>query len=335
MRKIIVNLKEKSYPIYLKRGILYQLKDYISLNRKVLIISDQGVPQKWIDVVLKQCPNVECFIVPQGECSKSFEWYEKGLRLMLKKQFSRNDLVLALGGGVVGDLAGFIASSYKRGIDFCQIPTTTLSQIDSSIGGKVAINVDKIKNCVGAFYQPQAVFVDADTLTTLDNRHFNNGIVEAIKAACLGDMKLLELIEEDLMTNIEEILYRSILFKKNIVEQDEKELHIRKILNFGHTLGHGFESAYQLSQLYHGEAVAMGMLRVVKNEKIKQRLMKLFDTLSLPSYHDYDIEEVFEYILLDKKGSQEGVDMIIIEELLKPQIINYVWNDVKKLLEEV
>ncbi|MEG2814504.1 MAG: 3-dehydroquinate synthase family protein, partial [Oscillospiraceae bacterium] len=240
--KLTVNMKEKSYDIHIKRGAINNIANYINLDRKVLIISDDGVPKRYITDIIKQCKNSYAYIVASGEGAKSFNVYEKICEFLLSKNFTRSDLIIAVGGGVIGDLSGFVASSYMRGIDFCNIPTTSLSQIDSSIGGKVGINLNGVKNIIGAFYQPKVVIIDSNTLLTLTKRHFNNGLVEAIKAGLIYDAELFEMFEKsDIISHIDEIIYRSLLVKKQVVEQDEKEQNIRKILNFGHTIGHAIE----------------------------------------------------------------------------------------------
>ncbi len=291
----------KEYDIYLEKGLLERLHQYIDGNRKIFILSDDAVPkchqqtvqQQFPDsylhivkhgegaksfAVLEDCltqifilsddavpkchqqtvqqqfPDSYLHIVKHGEGAKSFAVLEDCLTQMLRQNFSRKDLVIALGGGVIGDLAGFVAATYMRGIDFINIPTTTLSQIDSSIGGKVAINLDGIKNCVGAFYQPKMVLIDPLVLNTLPKRHFYNGLVEAVKAGLIQDEELFTLFERDEL-DIEQIIYRSLLVKKYVVEQDETEQGLRKILNFGHTIGHAYESYYQLHDYYHGECV--------------------------------------------------------------------------------
>lgn len=167
MKKITVNLKDKSYPILIQRGLLNQVGQYLEGHRKVMIVTDEGVPEEYAQRVLAQCGQGYVERVIQGEGAKSMEVYQQILRRMLKERFSRKDLIVALGGGVIGDLSGFVAATYMRGIEFINIPTTTLSQIDSSIGGKVAINLDGIKNCVGAFWQPKMVLIDPDVLATL------------------------------------------------------------------------------------------------------------------------------------------------------------------------
>ena len=225
--QLSVNLKEKSYDIIIEHGVLNRIGNFADLNRKVLIISDTGVPMEYVNTIMKQCPQGYYHIVQQGEGAKSFPVYEELCRKLLELNFTRTDCIIALGGGVIGDLAGFVASTYLRGIEFIGIPTTTLSQIDSSIGGKVAINLEHVKNIIGCFYHPSVVLIDPETLKTLPKRHFVNGLVEAVKAGLIYDASILDLFEHgNPETQVDEIIYRSLLVKKAVVEQDEKEQNI-------------------------------------------------------------------------------------------------------------
>ena len=311
----------RNYPIIIEKGCLKDVKKYINDNRKIMIISDDMVPQAYLESLKSQFKNCDIKIVKHGENAKSFEIYEDCLRTLLKLNYSRHDLIIALGGGVVGDLAGFVAATYKRGMDFINIPTTTLSQIDSSIGGKVAINVDGIKNCVGAFYQPSLVLIDPEVLKTLSKRHYNNGLVEAIKAGLIGDEYLFNLFEEDHL-DIEQIIYRSLLVKKAIVEQDEKEEGIRKILNFGHTFGHAYESYYHLHDYYHGECVALGMMVVLDDEEIKKRLASILHKLDISTSCDANRNEILNLLLNDKKANQDMIDLIKVDKIGEAKIVN-------------
>ena len=182
MKKLHVDLKERGYDIVLGHGILKRLAEEIDVGRRVLLVSDTKVPDRWIQLVRSQCPDCVVKIVESGEGAKSFAVWEELLLCMLAHHFVRTDLVIALGGGVVGDLAGFAAACYMRGIDFVNIPTTTLAQIDSSIGGKTAINAGGVKNNIGAFWQPRKVLIDLDVLSTLPRRHYINGLAEELKA---------------------------------------------------------------------------------------------------------------------------------------------------------
>ena len=241
--KLTMNLGERSYDIILKNGALENLYQFARLDRRVAVVTDAGVPTEYAQRVADQCRDAKIITVPQGEASKSMKILESVLRQMLEFNMGRGDLVIAVGGGVVGDLAGFAASIYMRGIDFINCPTTTLSMIDSSIGGKTAVDLGDTKNIVGAFWQPKLVIVDPDTLSTLPRRHFINGLAEAVKAGLLADPELFSIFEkEDVDDRIGEIICRSLRFKKSIVEQDETEQGMRKALNFGHTIGHGIEA---------------------------------------------------------------------------------------------
>ena len=334
MKKIPVQLDKRSYTIFIEKGLLHRLNEVVNVNRKVMMITDTGIPLSIVETVASQWKEVIIETVPQGEKAKSFEVYQHCLTVMLEHHFTRHDCVIALGGGVVGDLAGFVAASYMRGISFIQIPTTTLSQIDSSIGGKVAINVNGVKNCVGAFWQPEAVIIDPDTISSLPIRHINNGLVEALKAGLLANPRLVEIFEsEAILENYEEILEHSLLFKKSIVEEDETEKGIRKILNFGHTFGHALESYYHLEELYHGEAVALGMLMVLENEMIYQKLKAILQRMNIKTVVNYDPDEIFHYLTLDKKVNQESVSLIQLNQLQQPKIVEVSLAEIRLYLK--
>lgn len=303
-----MELSERSYDILVERGALGRLGQYTNLNRKALVVTDDGVPPAYAQRVAEQFREGQVFTVPHGEGAKSFHMLEAICGRLLESRFTRSDLVVAVGGGVVGDLAGFAASCYMRGVGFINLPTTTLSQIDSSIGGKVAVNLNGIKNCVGAFYQPELVAVDSDTLNTLPERHFANGLVEAVKAGLLEDSGLFELFEAgDPHERIDEIILRSLAVKKVIVEQDEKEIGLRKLLNLGHTIGHGVESVCGLEDasgegLLHGEAVAVGLLPMVDDPALRERVRAVLKGLSIDPDFPYDPDRVYERMTRDKKS---------------------------------
>ena len=231
------------------------------------------------------------------------------------------DRVIAVGGGVVGDLAGFAASIYMRGIDFINCPTTTLSMIDSSIGGKTAVDLGDTKNIVGAFWQPKLVIVDPDTLATLPRRHFINGLAEAVKASLLADPELFAIFENgDVDAQIGEIICRSLRFKKSIVEQDETEQGMRKALNFGHTIGHGIEAVKGIKGrrtvgLYHGECVALGMLPMIESKALQKRVRAVYRRLGLPTRTTYDKEKVLAEMLHDKKAQDGQITIIKVPGL--------------------
>ena len=309
---IHMNLGPDSYDILVKQGILEEAKQHLDLNRRVLIVTDSGVPAQYAQTLAAQCKESVICTLESGEGSKSLETFGKLLQTLLDNGFSRKDCVAALGGGVVGDLAGFAASAYMRGIDFYNIPTTLLSQIDSSIGGKTAINFGGVKNVVGAFYQPQKVLIDPDLLKTLPQRQIANGLAEAIKMSLTSDKILFELMEnEEMESNLEAIIIRSLNIKKSVVEQDEKEAGLRRILNFGHTIGHGIESSRE--DLYHGECVALGMLPMC-GEAIRSRVMAVLKKYGLYRELDYDWDKIAEAAFHDKKADGGKVTVTVVKE---------------------
>lgn len=312
---INVDLKHTDYNIYIERGSLNKAGELLDLNRKVLVVTDSGVPKEYAETVAFQCKEGFVETVPQGEESKSIAVYEKLLKRMLELKFTRKDAVVAVGGGVCGDLAGFVASSFMRGVTFYNIPTTVLSQVDSSIGGKVAVNLDGVKNIIGAFYQPKAVLIDPETLKTLPERQISAGLAEAVKMAVNFDKGLFEKIEasENPMGMIDEIIAGSLLIKKRVVEEDEKESGLRKVLNFGHTVGHAIESAAQGS-LFHGECVALGMLAVTEGE-VKPRVAKVLASLNLPTEFKADKHRLLEAVSHDKKAGASTTTVIISDEI--------------------
>lgn len=311
---IKMDLGENSYDIVIKRGLLNNACEHLNLDRKVLIVTDSGVPESYSNTVASFCKEAFIECVEQGEVSKGFKTYEKLLRSMLRYGFTRSDCVVAIGGGVVGDLAGFVSASFMRGVDFYNIPTTLLSQIDSSIGGKVAINVDGIKNIVGAFYQPKKVLIDPDVLKTLPQRQISNGLSEAIKMSLTSDAELFRLFEnENIMDNIDTIIEKSLLIKRDVVQKDEKETGLRKILNFGHTIGHGIESEEHLNGLYHGECVALGMIPMCSSD-VRKRLIPVLEKVGLPTELNFDSDIVLDAMLHDKKWNGDNLTVIYVNE---------------------
>ena len=326
-----VNLAERSYAITIEHGILNRAADYINLKRKVLIVTDNGVPAEYAQTIAKQCKTPVTVTVPQGEESKTFPIFEHLCRTMLENGFNRHDCVVAVGGGVIGDLSGFAAASFMRGIDFYNIPTTVLSQVDSSIGGKVAINLDKIKNIIGAFYQPKAVLIDPDVLNTLPARQIANGLAEAIKMGLTSDKDLFALFQkDDYIANLDQIIERSLLVKKSVVEKDEKEGGLRKILNFGHTIGHAFESN-NLGDLYHGECVALGMLFMC-SEGVKEKLIPVLKRVGLPINIKYDKNSIIEVLKHDKKSIDDSVSVVFVSEIGKFDITEKTITELGDLL---
>ena len=308
--EITVELGKNSYPITIRRGALAHADAYMKLNRKVLVVTDSGVPGQYAKAVADCCAEPVLVTIPQGEGSKSLANFELLCRTMLRNGFTRTDCVVAVGGGVVGDLAGFAAASFMRGIDFYNVPTTVLSQVDSSVGGKVAIDLDNIKNCVGAFHQPKAVLIDPEVLDTMPQRQISNGLAEAVKMAVTFDKSLLSLFESsDYLSRIDEIIAASLKIKAAVVKADEKESGLRRVLNFGHTIGHGIETAGGLNGMYHGECVALGMLPMC-SDALRPRVKAILETLKLPTTCTADPDAVWEAMLHDKKLSGSTITVV-------------------------
>ena len=315
MSVLHLDLPKGGYDIYLERGALDRAGELLGLDRKVLVVTDSGVPAKYAEKVAAQCKDPYVVTVKQGEGSKSFSVLEELCTTLLEKGFTRSDCVIAVGGGVVGDLSGFAAASFMRGIDFYNIPTTVLSQVDSSIGGKVAINLGGVKNIVGAFYQPRAVLIDPDVLETLPARQISNGLAEAVKMALCFDAELFELFERgEALSRIETVIERSLMIKKSVVEQDERETGLRRVLNFGHTLGHGIEGEASLRDLYHGECVSLGMIPMCSPE-VRRRLLPVLTSLSLPTVIEGDLQKILSIVSHDKKCEGSDISVVYVNEV--------------------
>ena len=330
-----MELGENSYDIVVERGALHRIGDLFDLKRKVMIITDDGVPEEYADTVADFADESTVFTVPQGETSKELGWCRAILTKMLDREFSRRDCVVAVGGGVVGDIAGFVASTYMRGVDFYNVPTTVLSQLDSSIGGKNGVNLNDIKNMVGTFYQPKKVVIDLDLLKTLTTRQISNGLAEAVKAGLTSDKELFEIFENgNVPAHIDEIVLRSLIVKKEVVEQDEKESGLRRILNFGHTIGHAIESFEHLNGLYHGECVALGMIPMVSDE-LRPRLIKVLETIHLPTEIELDVDAVSEALIHDKKIQGDSVICTTVDEPGHFEMKTIAFNEFKPLIAMV
>ena len=310
---IPVKTNTGEYNIYLEKGALAKVGTFLNLNRKVLIVTDNGVPEIYSQTITNQCKEPFIVTIKQGEASKNFDNFKMLLSQMVANGFTRTDCVVAVGGGVVGDLAGFVASSFMRGVDFYNIPTTVLSQVDSSVGGKVAIDFEGYKNLVGAFYPPKAVVIDCNTLETLDKRQISNGLAESVKMAMTSDNDLFEYFEKGQL-DFEYIIEKSLMIKKFVVEEDEKETGLRKILNFGHTLAHAIETNSDFKDIYHGEAVALGMIPMCSDD-VRPRLIKVLEGLNLPTEFDFNNPKIFEAVFHDKKADGKDVTVVYVSKI--------------------
>ncbi len=331
---IPVKTQNGSYNIYLERNALSKAGEYFKLNRKVLVVTDSGVPVEYVQTVANCCKEPVIVTIEMGEKSKNIDTFQQLLECLVENEFTRTDCVVAVGGGVVGDLSGFVASTYMRGIDFYNIPTTLLSEVDSSIGGKTAIDFMGYKNIVGAFYPPMGVLIDPNTLKTLPKRQVSNGLAEALKMAMTSDAVLFDIFEnQEIEENIDIIIERALRIKKYVVEEDEKEAGLRKILNFGHTLAHAIESANELEKYYHGECVSIGMGPMC-SPNVRERLLPILEKLGLPTETEYDVEHLIEACHHDKKATGKKITIVYVPEIGTAQLKTITFEEYENLVKE-
>lgn len=353
MKTIRVNLGEKSYNIEICADSLAltggKIKQLLPKATKAVVISDSNVAELYGAMLLDSLKQagMEAFmiVIPAGEESKNMTVLADVLEKMAAYGLTRSDVLVTLGGGVVGDLGGFAASCYMRGIAFIQIPTSLLAQIDSSVGGKVAVDLQAGKNLAGAFYQPKAVFIDPVLLRTLPVRYLHDGLAEAIKYGCIKDSGLFAMIDflksdEELLERIDEIIFRCCSIKAEIVEQDEFDTGLRMLLNFGHTLGHAVEQYYGYSTYTHGEGVAIGMYQITRRteelgltepgtaEKIKQILEKY----QLPVKAEAPKEQLLATMAKDKKKNGQEITVILLEKIGSGRLHKINWQQVPEIL---
>jgi len=328
MEKIKINLKDRSYPIEIGKDILF--KTDFSKGNKYAIITDSNV-RKLYGEKLRRCmksQHVDALFIdfPAGEKSKTPEMAITIGRELARRDFDRKDIILALGGGVVGDLVGYVASFYKRGINYIHVPTTLLAQVDSSIGGKTGVNIEEGKNLFGYFHQPLAVITDISTLKTLPEKEIKNGLTEIIKYAITQDKNLFEYLEKNYSGRDDEfflnIIERCCKLKAGVVEKDEKEREERKIMNYGHTIGHAIEAAEKYN-IPHGEAIALGMvyegkisnaLGILDNSSLK-RQNSLIKATGLPTTYNKDINKLIKIMRTDKKVKDKEIYFILPKKI--------------------
>lgn len=336
MSKVHVNLADRSYDVWCEYGILDNLGDKISslsLPSHCALITDCNVEPHYAATVINALEANGCVfskhVVEAGEAAKSMTNVENLCREMTQAGHGRKSFVLALGGGVVGDLAGFVASVFYRGIPFVQIPTTIVSQVDSSVGGKTGVNIAEGKNLVGAFHQPKLVLVDPATLSTLPGREYREGYAEVIKHAAIRDEAMFADLESLDPLNQEppaELLARNLAIKARVVEEDEQELNdTRALLNFGHTIGHGIEASLPYGELLHGEAISLGTRAAVYLSQKKstlsadegKRVLALLDTFQLPLVLKDGIrtETIMQKLVTDKKFASGAIRFVLLKEL--------------------
>lgn len=339
MNKVNININNElkiNYDILVKKGLINdtgKLVKEVLRGKRALIVTDNVVDKFYTETVKKSLEKENIItsvcVLENGETNKNIESIYNIYSALAKNELSRKDIIIALGGGVIGDMAGYAAATWMRGIDFVQIPTTLLACVDSSVGGKTGINIKEGKNLVGAFHSPRLVIMDSDVLNTLPKREFNAGMAEVIKHAFLFDKKLLEYLENNNNNfDMDFILKRNCELKGHIVEIDYKEKKERMFLNFGHTIGHSVENAAGYGVLLHGEAVAIGVIfaieygikkNITKDKTLLERAKNIFAKFSLPTEIPSNIN-LKDAIKLDKKRSDDKINFVFLESIGKPYV---------------
>ncbi len=345
MKTLHVNLGERSYNISIAHGLLDRAGEMVRAvcprAKKLFVVTDSNVGPLYYNRVKASVERagfrVWEHVIPAGEESKNAAMLSALWEDMMEFGLTRADAVVALGGGVVGDLCGFAAATVLRGVDFVQIPTTLLAQVDSSVGGKVAIDLRHGKNLAGCFWQPRAVLMDPETLDTLDDKTFSDGMAEVIKYGCIADRAFFDFLaghatRAEIMANIEHVLYTCCDMKRNVVEADERDTGLRMILNFGHTVGHAYEKLGHYERWTHGQAVAAGMCAAarigvglgVTPDDMVQPIMDLCAAFGLPTHIslgetddeiDRNWETVVETVGLDKKNTGDHISLVLLDAL--------------------
>ena len=345
--KLIVKTKSEKYPIIIGRNLISNLSGIFKTNyinfKKCLLVLDKNIPNRCVKQISKSLKRYEVykFIYNANEKNKNQKNVSKILDLLLKKNFSRDDCLISIGGGITGDVAGFTASLFKRGLKFVNIPTTLLSQVDSSIGGKTGINTSEGKNLIGSFYQPKIVISDVDVLKSLPFREVVCGYAEIVKHALIANKKFYNFLDKNInevlklkSPTIEKSIYESCKVKKSIVEKDEKEKNLRKILNFGHTFAHAYEASLNFSKkLNHGEAVILGMKsafefshnrKLISNKDFESAIKHLNNShfpISIKNYFTIKkVNQIISFMMRDKKNNSKNIKLMLIKKIGGPII---------------
>lgn len=347
MKNIRVNTS-KPYDVLIERGSIINCGKYIAeitKSRQAAIITDDIVDELYGDMVESSLSENgfkhTTFVFKNGEASKNISVLSGIYDFLCESNITRNDIIIALGGGVVGDITGFAAATYLRGVEFVQIPTTLLAQIDSSVGGKTAIDIESGKNLVGAFKQPALVICDSNTLKTLSDEILSDGMAEAIKYGMIRDKKLFELIEEHNLSNIDEVMdelvYTCIDIKRMVVENDEFDRGERMILNFGHTIGHAIEGWHNYTNYTHGKGVAAGMCIITRKfaePSVIERLEKTVHSYKLPTNTEALMSELLPYCTKDKKCESANINYIVCKTIGISEIRKVTISEFCRLMEE-
>jgi 3-dehydroquinate synthase len=347
MKRLTIDLGDRSYDIRVGRQLLQQTGKWvteITHPSRVVIITHPSINRLYGEELASSFSEtgvpLHVIEVPEGEKTKSLQQAEKIFDRLLEWKCDRHTVLVALGGGVIGDLTGFIAATYVRGVPFIQIPTTVLSQVDSSVGGKTAVNHPRGKNMIGAFYQPRLVVADLETLETLPEKEFKAGLAEIVKYGVIEDADLFHFLEQEAQkilsyddTALAHIVSTSCAIKARVVEKDERESHYRMVLNFGHTIGHAIESLTGYSSYIHGEAVAIGMVYAARlsqimgycSKDVPLRITNLLKKFGLPTeLPDLKAEDIIQTIYLDKKTAHKKIRFILVKDIGSIEIVDDV-----------
>lgn len=351
---LTINMNSRKYPVVIESGLFRTIGSTLGEHfsgKKIALITDENIQKVYGDFLKKQLDASHCeweiIALPAGDTSKSFDALMLIYKRLIDFQITRDDVIAALGGGVIGDITGFAAATFLRGVDFVQIPTTLIGQVDSSIGGKNAVNLPEGKNLVGTFYQPNYVFIDPDFVQTLSDYHMADGMAEIIKYACVADADLFsDLIRMRNHRNaalIESIIYRCCLIKKQIIEQDEKDQGVRMLTNFGHTIGHAIENLYDYRTYGHGQAVAIGMQTITEHSEamgltgintsamLKEILLEYGLPAELPQGIDKDL--LAQSAMKDKKRRGNKMNLVLLEKIGKGYLYPIEKSDIRKFID--
>lgn len=316
MQKLKVSYSNQTVDVFIENHLIDHIQDYLNQEEHYFIITDQIVASKYLDSIIKQIAHYDLFILSSGELSKNFDDVKKIITHLMAANIQKKDYLLALGGGVVGDITAFVASIYKRGVKFIAIPTTLTSQVDSCLGGKCGVdftfNNDTYKNQIGTFYHPEKILVDPFLLTSLPKTEFASGMSEVIKYGLCFSSTLLNKIKND--APIEEVIFDCLQIKAKITEQDEFDQNKRLALNYGHTIGHALESLSQFS-INHGQAVALGLYYETKQPSIREVLRTIYQKFSINLAFSFHIKDIIKFIEKDKKRNHAMITVPILKEI--------------------
>ena len=340
--KLIIKTKSETYPIIIGNNIVKNISQIFKKNsikfNKCLLIIDKKVPKRIVSIITKSLKRKKNFkyYFDANEKNKNQNQVHKILEILLKKNFSRQDCLITIGGGITGDVGGFAASLFKRGLQFINIPTTLLSQVDSSVGGKTGVNTKQGKNLIGSFYQPKIVLSDSRFLKSLSHREIICGYAEILKHSLIKDKNFYNFLKKNFSKIlelkspfIEKAIYKSCKIKKNVVEKDEKEKGLRKILNFGHTFAHAYEATLGYSKkLNHGEAVILGiksatkfsfdqkLIKKIEYDSIVKHINNIKQTLNIQKYFSLnDLNKILSFMIKDKKNNSERINLILLKKI--------------------